>query len=1048
MRDDANVSMWAHAIHVLHEMARFFSLGTVSSTLLLLETTISCMCGLSQCNLKSFLDDTGTLLVLGRRFLGERHHMLRFRAPGQHIHIVWLLHCIAASRGLALISFQYNAGKRRRKHACKKICCFPPTIQAALRDKGTAREKARVLCTFLSMQFIIGYSAVNFNMCSIYCVIGRTAAYIGKSEHEWIGAIGAPLGRGLEHLYDVFFHNGNVRCENRKTRAFRHENLADFSQYYLFSVPTDCAHISEKLVIRISCASANTTYATSHAPNHKLRRRPAKKLRQAQRASGCTVDRRWYFAENPHEYTEVLPPTTALNMPFRLLYMKQVQMRRVAGPLSIFLCPLLFVAFLSRPKHTFDFVELTKRVARNLLFHAAQVVSMIRSQLFRSVAIARLNMLLEFFGESRVGTFLWRIPWPVGTCDVRQILNNHWRSIGLGCRLRFKHVSSMLSLVPDAAVTYKRWFNIVSVARNMDGKKWLGFAHADKLSAWSGKSFRQLKLFHKLRKPVVAGQLWQQMFCDLKKFSMFAKCPFGALQFALNDLFSVCAHLACSTLACFHYLDRRMHDSFVQPSLNEVLVAEDKDPSAAWLIPKRDYCLSIIFLLEKEASKWELTELSLEDAWQFKKTCFDSVACAGFGPRWRPDVMPGSLPYMYATVKAKCFVTGRRICQNEAHSCLRKIVSYSLMERSWRNLFRKVSRATMILILKLGLGDEVTSLATAALMLRRRFQGIVQPDVPLLLCSKCSSVKQAIEVAVADAGAMYEAIDSGLVLTCLNFYIERAKDAGYVGVAVLKTRKLHGFLAKHNFHKHNNVDLFTFEQLRAIHMLSLSQKFVSVGNLVYRQLRGVPIGGLLSKCQTSLVLCAEEYAWEYNKRRQVQFGLDETLLWRRQVAACRYVDDCCLLSPYLCSQCLFQCLCQKSCVQYERQNSSASSGTWLDMEIHFRGAELLLTMHKPEEQWIAGTSPHPKKFRLEPYHGMEVQNAKARILGTQARLMQIYLDGKGKVCSNNHDGLTGAIFYCMNIWQRSGYSTSYVRRTWARHLSNPLFARIADTWRA
>ena len=142
VRDDANVSMWPHAIHVLHEMARFFSLGTVSSTLLLLETTISCMCGLSQCNLKSFLDDTGTLLVLGRRFLGERHHMLRFRAPGQHIHIVWLLHCIAASRGLALISFQYNAGKRRRKHACKKICCFPPTIQAALRDKGTAREKA------------------------------------------------------------------------------------------------------------------------------------------------------------------------------------------------------------------------------------------------------------------------------------------------------------------------------------------------------------------------------------------------------------------------------------------------------------------------------------------------------------------------------------------------------------------------------------------------------------------------------------------------------------------------------------------------------------------------------------------------------------------------------------------------------------------------------------------------------------------------------------------------------------------------------------------
>ena len=81
--------------------------------------------------------------------------------------------------------------------------------------------------------------------------------------------------------------------------------------------------------------------------------------------------------------------------------MKQLQMRRAIGPLSIFLCPLLFVAFLSRPKHAFDFAELTQRVARNILFHAAQVVGVIHSQLFRSVAVARLNRLLEFFwGDS------------------------------------------------------------------------------------------------------------------------------------------------------------------------------------------------------------------------------------------------------------------------------------------------------------------------------------------------------------------------------------------------------------------------------------------------------------------------------------------------------------------------------------------------------------------------------------------------------------------------------------------------------------------------
>ena len=133
---------------------------------------------------------------------------------------------IVLQRRVDLISFQYNAGKRRHKHACKKISCFPPTIQDVLRDTGSAHEKARVLCTFLSMQFIVGYSAVSINMCSIYCIIGRSATYVGKSEHERAGVVGAPSARGIEHLYDIFFHNRDGRCENRKARAFKHETLA------------------------------------------------------------------------------------------------------------------------------------------------------------------------------------------------------------------------------------------------------------------------------------------------------------------------------------------------------------------------------------------------------------------------------------------------------------------------------------------------------------------------------------------------------------------------------------------------------------------------------------------------------------------------------------------------------------------------------------------------------------------------------------------------------------------------------------------------------
>lgn len=60
-------------------------------------------------------------------------------------------------------------------------------------------------------------------------------------------------------------------------------------------------------------------------------------------------------------------------------------------------------------------------------------------------------------------------------------------------------------------------------------------------------------------------------------------------------------------------------------------MVEDKGPDArrSMADPIRDYCLSILHLLEKEVAKWELTTLSVSDAWQCKKSAFDMVWRAG-----------------------------------------------------------------------------------------------------------------------------------------------------------------------------------------------------------------------------------------------------------------------------------------------------------------------------------------------------------------------------------------------------------------------------------
>ena len=102
---------------------------------------------------------------------------------------------------------------------------------------------------------------------------------------------------------------------------------------------------------------------------------------------------------------------------------------------------------------------------------------------------------------------------------------------------------------------------------------------------------------------------------------------------------------------------------------------------------------------------------------------------------------------------------------------MQKIVLCAGLEKNRRALFRRVSRTTMILILRLGFGDEVASLSLAASTLRCRCPALVVPQQPLRRCLKCCGAKCALDMLVADAGAMYEAVDSRFVLVCLNVFL-------------------------------------------------------------------------------------------------------------------------------------------------------------------------------------------------------------------------------------------------------------------------------------
>lgn len=77
--------------------------------------------------------------------------------------------------------------------------------------------------------------------------------------------------------------------------------------------------------------------------------------------------------------------------------------------------------------------------------------------------------------------------------DVFSALEKHWSLIGRNCRKRARHMSSMFCLVQKRSLTHKDLCNMIRVARQMDAKLLLSEPCRQRLSAGSGKTFRQLR---------------------------------------------------------------------------------------------------------------------------------------------------------------------------------------------------------------------------------------------------------------------------------------------------------------------------------------------------------------------------------------------------------------------------------------------------------------------------------------------------------------------------------------------------------------------------
>eukprot|EP00959_Pyramimonas_sp_CCMP1952_P270014 5644968-Pyramimonas_sp.AAC.1 len=169
-------------------------------------------------------------------------------------------------------------------------------------------------------------------------------------------------------------------------------------------------------------------------------------------------------------------------------------------------------------------------------------------------------------------------------------------------------------------------------------------------------------------------------------------------------------------------------------------------------------------------------------------------------PREGP-INQSHIPYIYPTVKLKCWCggfqtppDGRHRCSKPQYSCFRTICSFVCLPS--RALYRSVSRAFTLLSNQFNPGWSFLSLDTAVPSVLDQCCHLVSaPTVVPPLCRGCSQPVRLPGVLVGDAGQACEAIDVARILDCLDRLFSKVE--AHRCITVLRTQRSHAYFGGH-----------------------------------------------------------------------------------------------------------------------------------------------------------------------------------------------------------------------------------------------------------
>lgn len=396
-----------------------------------------------------------------------------------------------------------------------------------------------------------------------------------------------------------------------------------------------------------------------------------------------------------------------------------------------------------------------------------------------------------------------------------------------------------------------------------------------------------------------------------------------------------------------------------------------------------------------------------------------------------------AVPYTYLTVKDKCFETLMqglavvRTCASDAHSCMRKIISFKVVPG--RRFCKPIHRAIQTLI-QFFPTIELWGVSKQYSTMKGAVDGLDDNHLFLTECKRCGGEKDCVLCGTVDAPAYYETVPPGLSVNALIFYIVRAwRTSPFRHVGVRRSKKLEAKLCTPRqdplindyFPESAGTWTFSFIEMLLYYAAYINWRFTQAFGAVWvcpstATMIGNPFGRIAVALVSGRAALEFDEAWNtYVQGTPLEGTTREEVL-----GMVMYVDDVFFCSYVLCMKC-FLLMLQDIFPNTFDITTQGRTTRFLDAKVYLdRFRNMRLTPVLKNQLFLEGHVGKPDHQSIPPWwSGFSVATISGIFQGSITRWFQ--LTPKERLVT--HLAWLRTVEFLM-----LGYSVRLLRKAWRR----------------